>query len=141
MFKNLPIFIKLLFIIFSINLVLVLAYSTFSQTEPASKGKRRSSEKIFSRDKGQSSTKAFQVNNGQSGEKIFKNNCAGCHLKGENLIKPNKPIIGSSKLTSALVLGQFLESPPPPMPKFKNIANKSDKLDALHSYLISLMGK
>jgi len=76
-----------------------------------------------------------------SGEKLFKTNCSGCHLNGKNLIKPDKPIIGSLKLKSREGFKSFIESPPPPMPKFKNITAKEAQLDALYSYVTSLMGK
>lgn len=76
-----------------------------------------------------------------SGEKLFKTNCSGCHLNGKNLIKPDKPIIGSLKLKSKETFKAFIESPPPPMPKFKSITTKEAQLDALYKYVSSLMGK
>lgn len=76
-----------------------------------------------------------------SGEKLFKTNCSGCHLNGKNLIKPDKPIIGSLKLKSKETFKAFIESPPAPMPKFKNIASKEDQLDTLYKYVSSLKGK
>ncbi len=77
----------------------------------------------------------------QKGNNLFKTNCSGCHLHGENLIKSNKPVIGSSKLASKKLFKAFLESPPAPMPNFKNIVNKPNQLDALYKYVISLMAK
>ena len=75
------------------------------------------------------------------GEKLFKANCSGCHLNGQNLIKPGKPIIGSLKLKSKDSFKTFIESPPPPMPNFKNITSNPNQLDALYNYVISLKGK
>ncbi len=75
------------------------------------------------------------------GEKIFKANCAGCHLNGQNLIKADKPVIGSTKLQSKPVFKKFLESPPKPMPEYKNITSMDTQLDSLYSYLITLMNK
>ena len=72
-----------------------------------------------------------------TGEKIFKN-CAGCHLKGQNLIKQDKPIIGSSKLASKVVFKEFISVPHKPMPSFKNIADSKEELDALYNYVNSL---
>ena len=75
------------------------------------------------------------------GEKLFKANCAGCHINGQNLIKPDKPIIGSAKIKSKVIFKEFLKAPPKPMPSFENITGKEEKLDALYKYVISLMGK
>ena len=75
------------------------------------------------------------------GEKLFKTNCSGCHLNGQNLIKPDKPIIGSIKLKSKQAFKMWLENPAPPMPNYKNIANMSTQLDALYNYVLSIKGK
>ncbi len=116
MFKSVPVFIRILFFVFLINVIFIMAYSSFSQ---------------------ESNSKADSV----GGEKLFKANCSGCHLNGTNLIKPNKPIIGSLKTKSQITFGAFLENPPPPMPKFANITAKPENLNALYNYVISLMGK
>ena len=76
-----------------------------------------------------------------SGEKFFKANCSGCHINGQNLIKPNKPIIGSQKLKSKNSFARFIESPPPPMPSFKNITLKQEQFTALYNYVTSLKAK
>ena len=73
----------------------------------------------------------------EQGKKIFKN-CSGCHLNGQNLIKENKPIIGSSKIKSKDVFKEFLSEPHPPMPNFKKIADDPGKIDALLQYVKSL---
>ena len=75
------------------------------------------------------------------GEKLFKANCAGCHINGQNLIKPDKPVIGSAKTKSKAIFREFLKAPPKPMPSFENITGKEEKLDELYRYVISLMGK
>ncbi len=114
MFKTVPIFIRILFFVFFINVVFIMAYSSFSQ---------------------ESKSKTDSI----SGEKLFKANCSGCHLNGANLIKPSKPIIGSSKITSQASFKALLEKPLPPMPKFINITANSETLNALYSYVTSLM--
>ncbi len=76
-----------------------------------------------------------------TGSNLFKTNCSGCHLNGQNLIKSNKPVIGSPVLKSKKIFKEFLESPPQPMPNFKNIASKSSQLDSLYNYVNSLMTK
>lgn len=75
------------------------------------------------------------------GEKLFKSNCTGCHLNGQNLINPSKPIIGSPKLKTKKAFKAWLENPVSPMPSFKNITSKPKQLNALYAYVISLMGK
>ncbi|MBI3590571.1 MAG: hypothetical protein HY094_04225 [Candidatus Melainabacteria bacterium] len=116
MIKQLPIFIKALFLIFLINSAFVLAYNSFSQSSMSGKN---------------------QIN----AEKLFKSNCSGCHLSGQNLIKPDKPLIGSQKLKSKESFSAFISAPPPPMPNFKNIVENPSHLDALYKYVTSLMGK
>lgn len=73
----------------------------------------------------------------EQGKAIFKN-CSGCHLNGQNLIKKEKPIIGSQKLKTQDSFKEFISSPPPPMPKFQKIADDPQKLEALYAYVRSL---
>ena len=120
MTNKLPKFIKVLLALFFLNMIFVLGYNSFF-LQPA----------ISSMAGGES----------LKGEKLFKANCAGCHLNGQNLIKPNKPIIGSQKLKSKETFKEFISSPPPPMPNFKNIVEKQAQLDSLYSYVVSLMGQ
>jgi mono/diheme cytochrome c family protein len=75
------------------------------------------------------------------GERLFKKNCSGCHINGGNLIKVEKPIIGSKKILSKAVFKDFIDNPPPPMPKFKNLTSNQKQLDELYVYVSSLMGK
>lgn len=120
MIKHIPIFIKLIILIFLLNVIIVQAYNSFSMVKDHSES---------------------MVSDGASrGEKLFKTNCSGCHLNGKNLIKPDKPIIGSLKLKSKESFKVFISSPPPPMPNFKNIALKDDHFNALYNYVVSLMG-
>ena len=112
-------FLRLFFLLVLFNLVFVMAYCSFSKSGTKSIAKQNISG---------------------NGEKLFKANCAGCHINGQNLIKPDKPIIASPKLDSKKSFRIFLESPPPPMPNFKNITTMSSELDALYSYVTSLMG-
>lgn len=113
-FKSLPVALKIIASSFLISTVFMLAYSYFSVA------------------------KDLPPSAGEEGKKIFKN-CAGCHLKGLNLIKEDKPIIGSKKLKSVNEFKEFISNPPPPMPNFKNIADNPEKLNALYSYVVSIM--
>ena len=119
MFKQLPGFIKLFLLVFIINSVFITAYSSFSKPNMDSLGNEEQGK----------------------GQKLFKSNCSGCHLNGQNLIKPDKPVIGSAKLASKEAFSVFISSPPQPMPNFKNIAEKPGQLNALYEYVSSLMGK
>ena len=114
MFRQVPVAIKLLILVFLINAVFVVAGFSMS-------------------DKGEVSS--------SKGEKLFKANCSGCHLNGQNLIKADKPIISSTKLQSKQVFKKFLESPPKPMPKFENITSMDGQFNSLYNYVITLMGK
>lgn len=118
MFKQIPISAKLLVFLLLINLFFVMA--GFSMSDMSSMPGNEGSTK---------------------GEKIFKANCAGCHLNGQNLIKADKPIIGSAKLQSKLMFKKFLDLPPAPMPKFENITSMDSQFNSLYDYLIMLMGK
>ena len=117
MVKELPLFIKILVIAFLINVMFTCLVSYCSMLGMS------------------------LLAGNENGEKIFKANCSGCHLNGQNLIKAEKPIIGSLKLKSKQAFIAHLQNPPPPMPNFKNIASESSQLDALYSYVVTLMGK
>ena len=113
MFKQIPISVKLFVLCLLINIAFVVAGFSMPDDE------------------------AFP----NKGEKIFKANCAGCHLNGQNLIKADKPVIGSIKLKSKIAFKKFLESPPQPMPKFENITSMDGQFNSLYNYVITLMGK
>ena len=117
MFKQIPTFIKLFVLCFLISTIFTVA--SFSMS-------------------GMSSIPNEGAN---KGEKLFKANCSGCHLNGQNLIKADKPVIASAKLQSKQVFKKFLESPPPPMPKFENITSMDAQFNSLYNYVITLMGK
>ena len=112
MFKKIPTPVKFLILLFLINIIFTVAGFSMSADEQFSKG-----------------------------ERIFKANCAGCHLNGQNLIKANKPVVGSVKIKSKQVFKKFLESPPQPMPKFENITSMDSQFNSLYNYVITLMGK
>ena len=115
MLKQIPIPLKLLLMLFLINTIFTVASFSMSGNDELSPSNK--------------------------GEKIFKANCAGCHLNGQNLIKADKPVIGSIKLKSKLAFKKFLESPPQPMPKFENITSMDGQFNSLYNYVITLMGK
>ena len=117
--KRLPLSIKLLSLVILVVMFFNMVIVTFSKPDESDE----------------------QANTLQVGNDLFKTNCSGCHLNGQNLIRSNKPVIGSSFLKSKKIFKEFLESPPQPMPNFKNIANKTSQLDPLYGYVTSLMAK
>ena len=119
MIKQIPLFIRLLLSGALVNVLFGTISSSFSQSD----------------------SKVMNHRDVLGGEKLYTINCSGCHLNGNNLIKPDKPIIGSKKLNSLETFNAFLSAPPPPMPNFKNITEKPDQLKALYQHVISLMGK
>jgi uncharacterized membrane protein len=52
------------------------------------------------------------------GEKVFAAHCEGCHPQGGNVIRPSKPLIGSSALKSSEAFIALIRRPPEPMPAF-----------------------
>lgn len=119
MFMKFPVVIRLLILVFLMGTAFNLAYYSVSRAEEMTMGAK----------------------DGQRGMQLFKVNCSGCHLNGQNLIKPDKPIVGSGMIKSKKSFQAFISEPHPPMPNFKNIAMKPNQLDALYSYVTSLMGK
>lgn len=73
-----------------------------------------------------------------SGEKIFQDTCAGCHMGGQNVIDPKKPIIGSKLLANPKSFKAFLSKAHNPMPSFAKIANNEAELSALLAYCKTL---
>lgn len=115
MIKKFPQTIKVVVLIFAVNIVFVLAYGCLS----VAKDEEAPNE---------------------LGKKLFKN-CSGCHLNGQNLIKEDKPIIGSEKLRKKESFKKFISEPHPPMPNFKKLADDEGKLDALYKFVKTLMAK
>lgn len=73
-----------------------------------------------------------------NGEQIFKDNCAGCHAGGGNVVDPKKPLKGSSKLGSQDSFKAYLLKPSGVMPPFPQIANDAASLEGLYKYCKSL---
>lgn len=117
MVSKLPLSIRILLVMFIANVAFFMGYSSFFKPVNASMADL------------------------EIGEKLFKKNCSGCHLNGQNLIETTKPIIGSKEIKTKAVFKAFIENPPKPMPKFRNITDNPEQLDALYRYVISLKEK
>ena len=109
---------RILLLVFAINTLFLLAYGLLKP-----------------------STASMSGGEPELGARLFKKNCSGCHSNGQNLIKADKPIIGSKEIRAKVVFKAFIENPPKPMPKFKNITDNPEQLDALYRYVISLKEK
>jgi mono/diheme cytochrome c family protein len=72
------------------------------------------------------------------GEKVYMANCEACHLLGQNMIKPEKPIIASTKLISRNAFKEFLTEKHTIMPRFEAIANNEKDLKDLYAFVKKL---
>jgi mono/diheme cytochrome c family protein len=77
-----------------------------------------------------------------AGQKIFIEICAGCHENGGNIITPNLPITGSSKLADYETFLSFIRDPKMPdgsigaMRPFPESNLSNDEVKQLYNYLI-----
>ena len=69
-----------------------------------------------------------------SGRGLYMANCEACHLQGQNVIKPEKEIVTSTKVKSLALFEEFLQSKHGAMPAFKDIAANADSLRKLYKY-------
>jgi cytochrome c6 len=73
-----------------------------------------------------------------SGQKLFSLNCASCHDGGQNLVNPDKPIIGSTKLISLDSFKKYLCHPSGSMPPFERLTKNEADLARLYQYVLTL---
>jgi hypothetical protein len=77
------------------------------------------------------------------GTKIFNANCNRCHPNGGNVILPNLPIRGSSKLSDFKTFLSFIRDPKTPdgaegvMPAFSDKQISDKRARALYQYIVS----
>lgn len=72
------------------------------------------------------------------GARVFQQHCASCHTGGENRVTPSRPIAGSDKLVSIVILKKYLSAPPGHMPYYENVVKDPKILKALYDYCKSL---
>ena len=73
-----------------------------------------------------------------NGQQIFKDNCAGCHQDGGNVMEAKKPVKGSSKLATLDKFKDYLAKPSGAMPPQPAIVKDAPTLDALYKYCKTL---
>jgi mono/diheme cytochrome c family protein len=73
-----------------------------------------------------------------SGASIYQSHCASCHGTGGNLVSDKHPIAGSSHLGTLAQFKQYLESPPGHMPRYDELMNDKESLQALYEYCKTL---
>src|SRR4030095_3108746 len=72
------------------------------------------------------------------GEILYKANCEASHMTGQNVIKPEKDLITSSKLASESLFKEFLKEKHGYMPAFPEVAAQDKDLHALYKYVRKL---
>lgn len=76
-----------------------------------------------------------------AGEAVFQQNCSVCHPDGGNLIKPDKPIKGSTKLKNLKTFIGYIRSPYSPMPAFPASKISDQKAQELYDYIVKDLNK
>ncbi|GLI33208.1 DUF2231 domain-containing protein [Desulforhabdus amnigena] len=77
----------------------------------------------------------------KEGQDIFKAKCAGCHLNGGNVISPDHPVKGSSKLANFNTFLDWLRNPEAPMPSFPKTALPDNDAQKLYKYIVNVLEK
>jgi uncharacterized membrane protein len=72
----------------------------------------------------------------RAGEQIFLANCSACHPQGGNVITPQHPIHGSSKLKDLKIFIGWIRHPDPPMPVFSPTKVSNQDAGALYQYIV-----
>jgi hypothetical protein len=68
------------------------------------------------------------------GKAAFQQMCASCHLGGGNLVKPEKPVRGSGKLSTLAVFKQYMNAPLGHMPYYAHVTKDPAVLRSLYNY-------
>lgn len=76
-----------------------------------------------------------------AGESVFQQRCSMCHPDGGNIVKPDKPIKGSSKLKDLKTFIGYIRSPYAPMPAFPSTEISDEKAQELYDYIVKDLNK
>jgi len=76
-----------------------------------------------------------------AGESVFQQRCSMCHPDGGNIVKPDKPIRGSSKLKDLKTFVGYIRSPYAPMPAFPSSEISEEKARELYDYIVKDLNK
>jgi uncharacterized membrane protein len=77
----------------------------------------------------------------RAGERIFQQLCSRCHPHGGNVIKPQTPIINSTKLKDLATFKGQIRHPLPPMPAFSPAQVSDRQADELYQYIVHVLEK
>jgi len=72
------------------------------------------------------------------GEQLYAKNCEACHHVGENIIRPEKTMDRSLKISSKAAFKRFLSRQNGLMPPYLTIVRSDKDLSALYSYVKKL---
>ena len=72
------------------------------------------------------------------GRKLYMSHCSKCHTNGQNLVKPSKPVVGSSVLATFATFRAYLDKPVGTMPHYPHLITDEAALKDLYSYVKSM---
>ena len=75
----------------------------------------------------------------KAGAVIFETNCVDCHPQGQNILKPDHPIIGSRKLKSFQSFSGWIRKPVAPMPTFPESQISDADAKELYQYITNVL--
>jgi uncharacterized membrane protein len=73
------------------------------------------------------------------GEKVFATHCKGCHPGGGNVMRPDRPLIGSGALKSPEAFIALLRRPQEPMPAFPPSSVSDGDAKELYRYVTNVL--
>jgi len=74
-----------------------------------------------------------------AGEKTYNAYCAGCHPRGGNVVKPDKPLRSAPQLTSFEAFLTLLRGPVAPMPSFSDKQISDGEARNLYDYITNVL--
>jgi len=75
----------------------------------------------------------------KAGAVIFEKNCVDCHPGGQNILKPDHPIIGSQKLKTFQTFTGWIRKPVAPMPTFPESQVSEADAKELYEYITNVL--
>jgi uncharacterized membrane protein len=75
------------------------------------------------------------------GEKVFADQCKCCHPGGGNLMRPDRPLIGSGALKSPEAFIALIRRPPEPMPAFAPSVLSDGDARELYRYVTNVLAR
>jgi len=75
----------------------------------------------------------------RAGAAIFEKNCVDCHPQGQNILKPDHPIVGSQKLKTFQTFTGWIRKPVAPMPTFPESQVSEADAKELYEYITNVL--